>query len=109
MGTAKQKNTEVKTMNREKFTQKSMLALSSALELARERSNQAVEPEHLILALLTADGGLIPELLLAMGRDTYAQPSGRRVTLFLASREARHICREISTSLCAVPRRPPPR
>ena len=56
-------------MNREKFTEKSVAALSGAAELAMERSNQAIEPQHLLLALLTADAGLIPELVTAAGGD----------------------------------------
>ena len=54
-------------MNREKFTEKSLEALSRSVELASERQNQAIEPEHLLLALLTAEGGLIPELVTACG------------------------------------------
>ena len=56
-------------MNREKFTQKSIEALSRSAELASERSNQQIEPQHLLLALLTAEGGLIPELVTASGTD----------------------------------------
>ena len=56
-------------MNREKFTQKSIEALSRAVELASERKNQAIEPEHLLLSLLVAEGGLIPELAVAAGGD----------------------------------------
>ncbi len=67
---ARRLGTEVKTdMNREKFTQKSLEALSRSAELAAERSNQQVEPQHLLLALLTAEGGLIPELITATGAD----------------------------------------
>ena len=56
-------------MNRDKFTQKSLEALSKATEIATERSNQAIEPSHVLLALLTAEGGLIPELVRASEAD----------------------------------------
>ncbi len=56
-------------MNREKFTQKSLEALSSAADIAAERANQAIEPSHVLLALLTAEGGLIPELVRASDGD----------------------------------------
>ena len=59
-------------MNREKFTEKSLEALSRSVELASERKNQAIEPEHLLLALITAEGGLIPELVSACGIDLAA-------------------------------------
>ena len=59
-------------MNFEKFTQKSLEAVQAADALAAEHGNQAIEPVHLLSALLTAEGGLIPELITGMGCDAGA-------------------------------------
>ncbi len=56
-------------MNPEKFTQKSLEAVNLAGKIAEENSNQIVEPCHILLALLQSDGGLVPEILKAMGKD----------------------------------------
>ncbi len=45
------------------FTQKSMEALQSAKDIAREYGNQELQQEHLLLALLRQQDGLIPELI----------------------------------------------
>lgn len=50
-------------MNLEKFTQKSLEALQSAQNTAGEYGNQAIRQCHLLYALLTADEGLIPQLM----------------------------------------------
>ena len=55
-------------MNFEKFTEKSMEALRDAQALAAEYGNQAIEPAHVFSALLSSEGGLIPEILTAMGK-----------------------------------------
>ncbi len=57
-------------MNFDKFTEKSIKALKTAKELAASRGNQSIEETHFLSALL--DGGLIPELLTALGVDTKA-------------------------------------
>jgi len=56
-------------MNTEKFTQKSLEALSSAQSVAGEYGNQAISQSHLLYALLTAEEGLIPQLLSKMGKN----------------------------------------
>ena len=56
-------------MNYQKYTEKSMSALSEAEALAREYSNQQLEQEHLFRALLSQDNGLIPEITKSMGID----------------------------------------
>ena len=56
-------------MNSEKLTQKTIEAINSASAMARENDNQYVTPEHLLYALVDADGGLIPTLLGRMGVD----------------------------------------
>ena len=54
-------------MNIQKFTQKSIEAINSCEKLAYEYGNQEIACEHLLLALLKQDGGLIPTLIEKMG------------------------------------------
>ena len=56
-------------MNTEKYTQKSLEALSSAQSLAMQNSNQQVEQLHIFYALLSQNGGLIPSLVTSIGAD----------------------------------------
>ena len=65
-------------MDTQKFTQKSLEAIQQAQSLAIENSNQQVGQEHLLLALLTQQNGLIPQLLKKMGRDDEALVRGAR-------------------------------
>ncbi|MCR5451465.1 MAG: ATP-dependent chaperone ClpB [Lachnospiraceae bacterium] len=50
-------------MNIQKFTQKSVEAINACEKLAYDYGNQEIEQEHLLLALLTQEGGLIPKLI----------------------------------------------
>jgi ATP-dependent Clp protease ATP-binding subunit ClpB len=50
-------------MNLDKYTQKSQEALLSAQQLAQELNHQAVEPAHLLLALLRQEDGVVPALV----------------------------------------------
>jgi ATP-dependent Clp protease ATP-binding subunit ClpB len=59
-------------MRMDRLTEKSQEALSGALSLAAENGQQGVEPEHLLLALLTQEGGLTRPLLRAAGADAAA-------------------------------------
>ena len=54
-------------MNMNQFTQKTVEALQAAQRLAIEYQNQAIEPEHMLVALCQQDGGLIPQMLTKMG------------------------------------------
>ena len=56
-------------MNPEKFTQKSLEAIRAASALASEKGNPTLEPCHILSALLSAEGGLIPEIITNMGAD----------------------------------------
>lgn len=56
-------------MNTEKYTQKSLEALSSAQSIAMQNSNQQVEQLHIFYALLSQNGGLIPSLVTSIGAD----------------------------------------
>jgi ATP-dependent Clp protease ATP-binding subunit ClpB len=50
-------------MNLEKFTQKSQEAIFSAQQIAAELHHQAIEPLHLLLALIRQDQGVVPALV----------------------------------------------
>lgn len=54
---------EVKDMNIQKFTQKSMEAIQDCEKLAYEYGNQEIEQEHLLVALLQQEDGLILKLI----------------------------------------------
>ena len=56
-------------MNIEKYTQNAQAALMEAQNIALENGNQTLEGEHIHLALLQQEGGLIPKLLGLMGVD----------------------------------------
>ena len=56
----------------QRFTEKSQQALQAGVQLAAERGQQAVEPEHLMYALLEQEGGLARPLLQAAGSDPVA-------------------------------------
>ncbi|MBQ2437647.1 MAG: type VI secretion system ATPase TssH, partial [Clostridia bacterium] len=47
-------------MNFQKYTQKSIAAVQSAQQLAATYGNQQLLPEHILLALLQQEDGLIP-------------------------------------------------
>jgi len=50
-------------MNAQKFTQKSLEAVTTAQNIAVENGNVQIEPEHLLYALIDQESGLIPRLL----------------------------------------------
>ena len=63
-------------MRQERFTEKALEAVQEAAELARESANQAVEPEHLLLALVRQDEGVARTLLERAGASVQAlQPA----------------------------------
>ena len=59
-------------MNLQKFTQKSLEAIQSAQALYNEYGNAEMGQEHLLLALLQQDNGLIAQLMTKMGIDASA-------------------------------------
>ena len=59
-------------MNADKFTQKTIETIQTAQSMAQENGNQYLMPEHLLYALVDADGGLIGTLLGRMGVDCNA-------------------------------------
>jgi len=54
-------------MRLERFTEKAQEALQAAARDAQERQQQAIEPEHLLLALVRQEGGIARPLLEAAG------------------------------------------
>ena len=56
-------------MNIQKFTQKSIEAINALEKLAYEYGNQEIEQEHLFVALLTQEDGLIGKLIEKMEID----------------------------------------
>ena len=80
-------------MNFQNYTQKSLEAVQSAQNLARENGHQQLEQVHLLLALLRQEGGLIPQLLKKMdvtveSLDAAAEAELRKLPSVKASREA---------------------
>jgi ATP-dependent Clp protease ATP-binding subunit ClpB len=60
----------------DRFTEKAQEALQQAAELARESGQQAVEPEHLLLALVREEEGVARTLLERAGTSAQAlEPS----------------------------------
>ena len=56
-------------INWNKLTIKASEAIQESMSIAGKRSNQQVEPEHILLALITQQGGLIKPLLEKIGID----------------------------------------
>jgi len=56
-------------MNFNKFTIKSQEAVQNAQEIASSYSNQAIEPEHLLAALVQDSEGIVPPLLQKVGAN----------------------------------------
>jgi ATP-dependent Clp protease ATP-binding subunit ClpB len=71
-------------MNLEKYTQKSQEAILNAQRLAQEYHHQAIEPAHLLLALLRQEEGVVPAIVTkvagsvhALREDVYQDLEGR--------------------------------
>ncbi|MDR1612759.1 MAG: ATP-dependent chaperone ClpB [Planctomycetota bacterium] len=56
-------------MRLDKLTLKAQEALEKARELAAKRNHQEIAPEHLFLALLGQDDGIVPAILKKLGSD----------------------------------------
>lgn len=59
-------------MNTQNMTAKSVEAINAAQRIARENGNREIDQQHLLLALVEQDGGLIPQLLAKTGVDKSA-------------------------------------
>jgi ATP-dependent Clp protease ATP-binding subunit ClpB len=56
-------------MNMQKFTQRSLEAVSAAQSLAISKQNMQIDQLHILYALLTQEDGLIPTILTKMNKD----------------------------------------
>src|SRR5262245_16089765 len=56
-------------MNLNKFTEKAQEAVIAAQQLAVESGHAQIEPEHLLVALVEQNGGVVPSLLRRMNVD----------------------------------------
>ncbi|NMC80066.1 MAG: type VI secretion system ATPase TssH, partial [Chloroflexi bacterium] len=59
-------------MNLEKYTQKAQEAVFQAQSLAQEFNHQAIEPAHLLLALLQQEEGIVPAIVTKMAGSVAA-------------------------------------
>ncbi|MEW5796359.1 MAG: ATP-dependent chaperone ClpB [Candidatus Zixiibacteriota bacterium] len=59
-------------MNFNRYTQKSIDAISEAQRMAQEAEHPQVTPEHLLMALLKQEGGLVPQVIKKVGADPNA-------------------------------------
>ena len=68
-------------MNIQKFTQKSIEAINALEKLAYEYGNQEIEQEHLIVALLTQEDGLIGKLIekMEINREHFTENALRKL------------------------------
>jgi len=80
-------------MDLNKYTQKSQEAIFSAQRLAREYHHQAIEPAHLLLALLRQDEGVVPAIVTRVAgsvlalREEVAQDLEKRPRMYGAAGE----------------------
>src|ERR1700737_3901858 len=91
-------------MRLDKFTEKAQEALQEAAELARTSGNPAVEPEHLLLALVSQDEGVARTLLEGTGASVQAlQPAlvsaVERFPKISGAGQQPHLSQTLSTSL----------
>ncbi|MGB9598136.1 MAG: Clp protease N-terminal domain-containing protein, partial [Candidatus Poribacteria bacterium] len=56
-------------MRFDRFTLKAQEAVQSAQEIAERHNHQAIEPEHLLLALIDQEGGIVPSILQKIGAN----------------------------------------
>lgn len=56
-------------MNINKYTEKGQEAILAAQKLAEERNHTQIETEHLLMALIDQEGGVVPQILGKLGVD----------------------------------------
>ena len=57
-------------MRLDKYTQKAQAALLDAQSRAEQYGHATVDPEHLLLALLQQEGGVVPAVINRIGADS---------------------------------------
>src|SRR5262245_40690913 len=68
-------------MNLNKFTEKAQDAVITAQNIASELTNPEVTPEHLLVALVEQEGGIVPSLLRKLALDPSKVAAGARELL----------------------------
>jgi len=68
-------------MNIDKYTQKAQQAIMKAQELTQEYHHQAIEPAHMLLALLSQDEGVVPALVTKVAGSVVALRDGLKTEL----------------------------
>src|SRR5438132_8956116 len=71
-------------MRLDSFTERSQGALTAAQQLAQQLQHASIEPEHLLLALLNQEEGLVPTLLRRL--EVQPEPLGARLQAILDNR-----------------------
>ncbi|MFZ0179120.1 MAG: Clp protease N-terminal domain-containing protein, partial [Candidatus Dormiibacterota bacterium] len=71
-------------MRLDRFTERSQEALTAAQQAAQQLQHPAVEPEHLLLALLEQEDGLVPALLRRL--EAAPEPMAARLHASLENR-----------------------
>ncbi len=56
-------------MKLDQFTEKAQAAVLDARDIAQEYSHAQIEPEHLLLALLRQEDGVVPQLITRISGD----------------------------------------
>ncbi len=99
------------TMNLNKLTEKAQEAIVAAQRLAESKGNTQLEPEHLLDALVTQEGGIVPAVLEQAGRGTGRDRSRAAVRDLPASRASPAVASRCSSPPAsgASSRRPRPR
>ncbi len=91
------------TMNLERYTQKAQEAILAAQESATEYRHAQIEPEHLLLALMEQQEGVVPQVLLKLNaplREMIQDVRGRLESRAQAHGQAqRYLSQELSNVL----------
>jgi len=96
-------------MDINKFTQKSQEAIMAAKRLAEEMHHQAIEPAHILMALLQQDEGVVPAIVMKVAggiaalRDSVQQDLDQRPKVYGAGGEV-GLARPASDTLNAAER-----
>jgi ATP-dependent Clp protease ATP-binding subunit ClpB len=97
-------------MNMEKYTQKTQKALVDAQNLAQEYNHQAIEPAHLLLALLRQEEGVVPSLVTKVAgsvlalREEVEQELEKRSKVYGSSNMQVGLSRQVSDVMSAAER-----
>ena len=79
-------------MNLDKYTQKSQEAILQAQQIAQDYHHQAIEPAHLLLALLSEDEGVVAAIVSRVA----GSPQALRKLFLFSSMKPRRACRMIT-------------